>query len=206
MMVEAGANLLPEDVMAEAILFGHRALQPHRRAPGGDPEGRRQGQAHPVHRAVDRLGPRLRRRDRRQARARRHRRRDDRHRSEDVGPRRGRRGQDQGHQGRRPLVDVREPRPADRRQPDARHHRQGRQGRARARRRRPTSCSPSSAMRSIVGHNVGFDLGFIEEAKGDGFRFQPGTLPRHARDRPRGLSRRRSRTSSATSPASSASS
>jgi polyribonucleotide nucleotidyltransferase len=28
MMVEAGANLLPEDVMAEAILFGHRALQP----------------------------------------------------------------------------------------------------------------------------------------------------------------------------------
>jgi DNA polymerase III epsilon subunit family exonuclease len=27
-MVEAGANLLPEDVMAEAILFGHRALQP----------------------------------------------------------------------------------------------------------------------------------------------------------------------------------
>jgi polyribonucleotide nucleotidyltransferase len=26
----------------------------------------------------------------------------------------------------------------------------------------------------IVGHNVGFDLGFIEEAKGDGFRFQPG--------------------------------
>ncbi|HJW21252.1 MAG TPA: exonuclease domain-containing protein, partial [Candidatus Limnocylindrales bacterium] len=28
MMVEAGANLLPEDVMAEAILFGHRSLQP----------------------------------------------------------------------------------------------------------------------------------------------------------------------------------
>ena len=28
MMVEAGANLLPEDVMAEAILFGHQALQP----------------------------------------------------------------------------------------------------------------------------------------------------------------------------------
>jgi polyribonucleotide nucleotidyltransferase len=27
----------------------------------------------------------------------------------------------------------------------------------------------------IVGHNIGFDLGFIEEAKGDGFRFQPGT-------------------------------
>ena len=28
MMVEAGANLLPEDVIAEAILFGHRSLQP----------------------------------------------------------------------------------------------------------------------------------------------------------------------------------
>jgi DNA polymerase III epsilon subunit family exonuclease len=28
MMVEAGANLLPENVMAEAILFGHRAIQP----------------------------------------------------------------------------------------------------------------------------------------------------------------------------------
>jgi polyribonucleotide nucleotidyltransferase len=27
----------------------------------------------------------------------------------------------------------------------------------------------------IVGHNVGFDLGFIEEAKGDGFRFEPGS-------------------------------
>ncbi|MEJ7697939.1 MAG: 3'-5' exonuclease [Candidatus Limnocylindrales bacterium] len=27
----------------------------------------------------------------------------------------------------------------------------------------------------VVGHNVGFDLGFIEEAKGDGFRFAPGT-------------------------------
>ncbi len=28
MMVEAGAKILPEDVMAEAILFGHRSLQP----------------------------------------------------------------------------------------------------------------------------------------------------------------------------------
>jgi DNA polymerase III epsilon subunit family exonuclease len=27
----------------------------------------------------------------------------------------------------------------------------------------------------VVGHNVGFDLGFIEEAKGDGFRFEPGS-------------------------------
>jgi polyribonucleotide nucleotidyltransferase len=28
---------------------------------------------------------------------------------------------------------------------------------------------------TVVGHNVGFDIGFIEEAKGDGFRFAPGT-------------------------------
>src|SRR5450756_536761 len=28
MMVEAGAQIVPEDVMADAILFGHRALQP----------------------------------------------------------------------------------------------------------------------------------------------------------------------------------
>ncbi|MFL5679089.1 MAG: polyribonucleotide nucleotidyltransferase [Chloroflexota bacterium] len=27
---------------------------------------------------------------------------------------------------------------------------------------------------TLVGHNVGFDLGFIEEALGDGFRFEPG--------------------------------
>ena len=54
MMVEAGAKLLPEDVMAEAILFGHRSLQPLDRPPGGAPEGGRQGQAHPVHRAADR--------------------------------------------------------------------------------------------------------------------------------------------------------
>jgi polyribonucleotide nucleotidyltransferase len=27
----------------------------------------------------------------------------------------------------------------------------------------------------IVGHNVGFDLGFIEQARGDGFRFEPGS-------------------------------
>ena len=28
---------------------------------------------------------------------------------------------------------------------------------------------------TVVGHNVGFDLGFIEAAKGEGFRFAPGT-------------------------------
>ena len=175
MMVEAGAKLLPEDVMAEAILFGHRVAAADRRPPGGDPEGGRQGEAHPVPRADDRLRPRLRLRDGRQARARRHRRRDDRHRPEDVRPPRGRRGQDQGHRDRRPLVDLREPRPA----------------RSSATRCTASPTRTSRAHRAprdaadqllafvgdakIVGHNVGFDLAFIEEAKGDGFRFQSGT-------------------------------
>ena len=43
----------------------------------------------------------------------------------------------QGRQDHRPLVHVREPGPADRRQPDARHHRQGRQGRPEPGRGRP---------------------------------------------------------------------
>ena len=87
MMVEAGANLLPEDVMAEAILFGHRSLQPivdlqeELQKAVGKPKRL------PYIEPLDRLGPRLRLGDRRQARARRHRRRDDRHRPEDVRPR-----------------------------------------------------------------------------------------------------------------------
>ena len=62
MMVEAGAKLLPEDVMAEAILFGHRALQPlidlqeQLREAVGKPK------RIAVPRARHRLGPRLRRR------------------------------------------------------------------------------------------------------------------------------------------------
>ena len=43
----------------------------------------------------------------------------------------------------------------------------------------------------IVGHSVGFDIGFLEEALGDGTRIAPGQLPRHARHRPRGLPGRR---------------
>ncbi len=191
MMVEAGAKLLPEDVMAEAILFGHRALQPLI-----DLQEELQGavgkaKITAVPRARHRLGPRLRRSGRQPGRVRRRRHRDDRHRPEDGRPRRDRGGPGQGRQDRRPLVDLREPRPADRRQPDARHHRQGRQGRSQAGRGRQAGVPPFAGDAPIVGHSVGFDLGFLEAALGDGFRFEPGTLSRHAGDRPRGLPGRR---------------
>ena len=51
MMVEAGAKLLPEDVMAEAILFGHRALQPLIDIQEELQRGGRQDQEHAVPRA-----------------------------------------------------------------------------------------------------------------------------------------------------------
>ena len=60
MMVEAGAKLLPEAVMAEAILFGHRALQPLIDIQEQLRDGGRQGQEHAVPRGRHRLGPRLR--------------------------------------------------------------------------------------------------------------------------------------------------
>ena len=61
MMVEAGAKLLPEDVMAEAILFGHRALQPlidiQERAPEGAsarPRARRSSRPAPARSSTSR--------------------------------------------------------------------------------------------------------------------------------------------------------
>ena len=175
MMVEAGAKLLPEDVMAEAILFGHRALQPLIDLQERAPRARRQAEAPAVPRARHRVGPRLRRGRRGQDGARRRRRRDDRPRSEDGRPRRDRRRPDQGRQDRRPLVDVRQPGSRDRRSPDARHHRHGRQGRPdaegggrdvpRVRRRRRSSSATTSASTSASSR----------QALGDGFRFEPGT-------------------------------
>ena len=148
MMVEAGAKLLPEAVMAEAILFGHRALQPLidiqeqlRKAVG-------KAKSTPFLEAgtgsvLDFAQARRRRR-----RVRHRRRRDDRHRPEDGRPRRDRRGQGQGRQDHRPLVDARQPGPADRRQPDARHHRRRRQEGARA---RPT---PPSRPLDFIGDAI----------------------------------------------------
>ena len=127
MMVEAGAKLLPEAVMAEAILFGHRALQPLIDIQEQLREAVGKTKSTPFLEAGTRHGPRLRgRRGRRQG-VRRRRRRDDRHRPEDGRPRRDRRRQGQGRQDHRPLVDPGQPGPPDRRQPDARHPRRRRQ-------------------------------------------------------------------------------
>ena len=62
----------------------------------------------------------------------------------------------------------------DRRQPDARHQRRGRQEGAEPGRGRQAGARRSSATRPIVGHSVGFDLGFIEAALADGTHFEPG--------------------------------
>ena len=135
MMVEAGAKLLPEDVMAEAILFGHRALQPlitiqeELRAAVG------KAKITPFLEAGVELGHRL-HQGRRRGRVRRRRRRDDRDGPEDGRSRRDRRGQGQGRQDRRPLVDPGEPRPTDPRSSDARDHRRRRQEGPEAGRRR----------------------------------------------------------------------
>src|SRR5205085_1808737 len=90
MMVEAGAKILPEDVMAEAILFAHRELPPLI--------------GHQVHGLTDK----------------------------DV---------------------AKAPNPHD----------------------AATKLREFAGDVPLVGHNVGFDLGFLEEAIGDGFRFAFGT-------------------------------
>ena len=107
------------------------------RAPGEAARARRQAEAPAVPRAPHGLRAQVRRAGEGGRRVRRRRRRDHGHRPEDVRPRRGRRGPGQGRQDHRPLVDLRQRRAPDRRQPDARHHRQGHQGRAEPRRGRP---------------------------------------------------------------------
>ena len=174
MMVEAGAKLLPEDVMAEAILFGHRALQPiidlqeelqkavgkAKRIPYLEPgtdsvldfATRRTPRREFVVVDVETTGTDPKMADLVEIAA----------------------VKVKGGEDRRPLVDAREPGPADRRQPDARHHRRGRQEAPSRRPTRPSRLLAFVGDALIVGHNVGFDLGFIEEAMGDGIRFEPG--------------------------------
>ena len=111
---------------------------------------------------------------RRGRRVRRRRRRDHRHGPEDGRSRRDRRGQGPGRQDHRPLVDARQPGPADPRPPDARHHRRGRQEgpQARPTPRRQALKFIGDAL--VVGHSVGFDLGFLEAALADGTHFEQG--------------------------------
>ena len=174
MMVEAGAKLLPEDVMAEAILFGHRALQPiidlqeqlqkavgkPKRIPYLEPgtgsvldfvagvDAKREF----VVVDVETTGTDPKMAD-----------------LVEIARRQG-----QGRQDHRPLVDARQAGPPDRRPPDARHHRQGRREGARRRPTRRRKLLEFIGDALVVGHNVGFDLGFIEEALGDGTRFEQG--------------------------------
>ena len=87
--------------MAEAILFGHRSLQPLIDLQEQLQQAVGKAKRMPYHRARDRVGPRLRRRGRRKRRVRRRRRRDHRPRPQDGRPRRDRRRQGQGRQDRR---------------------------------------------------------------------------------------------------------
>ena len=131
MMVEAGASIVPEDVMAEAILFGHRALQPlidiqeQMRAAVGKPKVLGYPRArHRFRPRVRQEGPRAR------LRVRRRRHRDDRPRSQGRRPDRDRRRSRPRRPDRRSLLHVREPGPRHLRRPDARHHRRRRRRRS----------------------------------------------------------------------------
>ena len=173
--------------MAEAILFGHRSLQPlidlqeelqkavgkAKRIPYLEP---------PIESVLDFAdGHRCR------ARARRHRRRDDRHRSEDGRPRRDRRGQGQGDKrsstaGRPSSI------PAGRSSATRCTASPTRTSRAPRRPpKRPARRSTSPATRLIVGHNVGFDIGVHRGCARRWHQDRTGSLSRHPGHRPRGL-------------------
>jgi polyribonucleotide nucleotidyltransferase len=174
MMVEAGANILPEDVMAEAILFGHRALQPlvelqeQMRAKLGKPK--RVPYLEPsVGSVVDFAS--------------------------DTDAKRELVVLDVETTGTDPrmadlleiaAVKVQGTKIVDRWSTLVNPGRPivGNQMHGITDKDVKGAPSPQEAADQllnfvgkarIVGHNVGFDLGFIEAAKGDGFRFEPGT-------------------------------
>ena len=162
MMVEAGAKHPDRgrDGRGDHVR-PPRAPAGHRPA-GAAPRAGRQDEAHPVPSspAPTRCSTSLDAVEGRQALGR-VRRRDHQPRRQARRDRRDRRGQGPGRQGHRPLVHARQARPAHRRRAAPRHHREGRrEGAFGGRRRRSSSSWP--ATRSLVGHNVGFDMGFLE--------------------------------------------
>ena len=187
MMVEAGVKILPEDVMAEAILFGHRSLLPlidlqeKLRELVGKPKRAA------VPRAAHGLRAQVRRRWRRRA------------------------ASSSSSTSRRPapipkmadLVEVAAVRVkggkiTDRWSTLVNPGRPivGNQMHGITDKDVKGAPSPAEAARKaldfvgdapFVGHSVGFDIAFLEEALGDGTRVEPGPLPRHAGHRPRGL-------------------
>ena len=207
MMVEAGAKILPEDVMAEAILFGHRALRRSSTSrsssarPSASPSACRTSS--PATDSVLEFARAI----EAERRVRRLRRRDHRHATRrwrdlvEIAAVRVKGGKITDRWSTlvnpgRPIVGNQMHGITDKDVKGAPSPQEAAAQVARLRR----------ATRSLVGHNVGFDIGFLEAALGDGTRFEPGTLPRHAGHRARGATRTPSSTSSATCHASSASS
>ena len=174
MMVEAGAKILPEDVMADAIMFGHESLQPVIELQEQLRELVGKAKQSPLHRAVRRLRRRLRGRGRRRRVLRRLRHRDH---------------QQDARTGE--LVEIGAVRLSggevtDRFETLVKPTRGivGKQIHGITNADVEGAPSPAEAAAQLldfagddilVGHNVGFDISFIEAALADGTRIEPGT-------------------------------